>query len=281
MGPVNNILNRINTWNDPEVGAFKRVIGARAANVFVTVPTELAAVAQNVLLAPVYTASTALKLSAKTVAYISGSETVKNFEAKLPGFTELLRTVARIVAYSIGTILTATVGVISPKANFNMHCALGLAIDKREEVVKITFEEIKANEAAEKIEEQRVVELQELENLATAYTPADKIETEAAEDKALQDDFAELLTEVPVEENDVANTLIEEIEYQPEEEIEVTESRGSKVYDFGRNLVGGTYNMVAHPVNTFKNTVNYVVHPRNTSKSVYNYVSGFFVAQKA
>lgn len=130
--PLHNLLNRIDGWSESG-STFKGVIGARAANLVVAVPTELGAVAQNVLLTPVQAAGIILGLGARVVAFISGSATVKQFQESMPGLTDFLRTVARIVAFSIGTGLTATVGVVSPTANFKAQCALGLVYSEKQE----------------------------------------------------------------------------------------------------------------------------------------------------
>jgi len=129
MSPLNNMLNRINTWNTPEEGFIKKEIGARLANFFFTLPLEITAIAENILATGVYTASTALKSSMKVVTFLSGSEAIDKFEKKLPGFLDLLKSIARVVAYTfIGLPSTILFGVIiSPEANYQLHCKQGLA----------------------------------------------------------------------------------------------------------------------------------------------------------
>lgn len=287
MGPVNNILNRVDGLSHQD-SLFKSIICSRATNLFVTTPTELLAVAQNVILTPIQAASSILKLGTKTVACISGSETIKNFDAKLPGLTDLLRTVARIVAYSIGTVLTATLGVISPKANFAVQCGIGLAINLREEEILAAQEEAEIAEArkqyelllakleAEKAEDaaqaakeaQRSAEQEALNNLALAYETAEKIETQV-EDSILED-IEPFFT-----------ACEEEIE-QFEDEIEETHSLVSQALtstvNTGKAIVSSTYSTGKILVN---NTFNVIIHPVRTTQHVYNYVAHFFIGLKA
>lgn len=276
MGPVNNILNRIHAWNDQETGAFKRQIGSRVTNLLVTAPTELVAVAQNILLTPVHAASTVLKISTKVVSFISGSTAVKKFEEKLPGFTELLRTIARIVAYSIGTALTISLGFVLPNANFKAHCALGLAINKKEEAIKAALAEKEAEEAKKQAEAEaiRQNELEALNNLATAYTVANEIELGTQEEvlesvATLFDETTPIAEEQPAE---VTETEADPIEFIAEFEEEIVGA------SFLSNVING---VATQSKSVISGTINVVAHPVESAKKAYNYASSFFVAQKA
>jgi len=135
MGPLNNLLNTVNSWNTPESGIFKREILSRATNLVVTIPLEITAIAQNILRGVFHTASTVVKIEAKVFAYLTNSERIKEFEANLPGIRDLLRDISNVVAYALGTFVTAVFGVIlSPKVNFNLHCNFGLASELRKEI---------------------------------------------------------------------------------------------------------------------------------------------------
>lgn len=160
MIPVNDIMNHINEWNDPAVSTWKTEVGSRFENLFVTTPTEAVAVLQNVLIAPVQAAGLALKTGARAVSWISGSEAVKRFEEKMPNLPDFILTLARIVVYSIGTVLTATLGVISPSANFNIHCSLGIAINRKEELLLLE-EEIRREAEENKIEAKKEGEIKQ------------------------------------------------------------------------------------------------------------------------
>lgn len=202
MGPLNNILNRIDANNDQTARPIKNAVFSRATNLFVTFPTEVAAIAQNILLTPFHAAGAVLKTGVKVVSLATGSQAVKNFEAKLPGFTDLLRTVTRIVAYTIGAGLTLTLGVLSPKANFNAHCALGLAINQRREAVLAALADVLTDDIEKEedvldaqvdaqdteddsdvtIEDDLFAKEQEaLDNLAAVFKLAEQIETNVEE----------------------------------------------------------------------------------------------------
>lgn len=180
MGPLNNTFHVVNSWNTPGTGIFKKEILSRATNIAVTLPTEIAAVGQNALQSVVYTGSTVVKSAAKALSYISGSEAIKNFEDKLPGFRDLLGSISKIVAYAFGCLLTATVGFVYPAANFKMHCNLNLIRKLKEEV-----KNEKAQEEKTALEEEAAVqkELNEAE-LADAHVLLEEIlkEEETQED---------------------------------------------------------------------------------------------------
>lgn len=277
MGPVNNLQNRINTWNDAGI-SFKSVVGSRVLNLAATIPAELVAIAENIILTPIYAASTILKMGPQVVALVSGSKAVQRFADKIPGFTDLLRTIARIVAYSIGTFLTATFGVvISPKANFIAHCAMGLAINRKQEAIQAAHleKEIAENkrsqeELASKLEAEKIaLEIQRIKEQEAVDT-LNHIEKQAKE--AIQEDIAPKL---PSQELAIdAAQAIEETEAEEEEyeynyeddyedvleEFQPESSLASRVLD---TALGG------------------VLHPLEATKSVYNYASGLFSTQKA
>lgn len=133
MNSVSYMLNKVNEWNDPSHSALTRHVGTRATNLFITTPVEALAVAQNVLLiAPFQAVSMTLKVGARVIQVITGSEAVKNFADNRPGLSDLMRTVARTFAYAIGTLLSATLGVLSPTTNYRVQQALGPVFAKIE-----------------------------------------------------------------------------------------------------------------------------------------------------
>jgi hypothetical protein len=170
MGQVNNVLNRIDAYNDLNVGFCKREIQSRATNLFVTAPLEFTEIIKNIFMTPVHAASTVLKTTVKATALVTGSISLKKFEEKLPGFNDLLRTISKVFAYTIGTFLSATVGVLFPNINYKLHCALGLATNPRLEEMHFQFED----------NEELTLEEQELlNNLNLAFAMARQIEEEA------------------------------------------------------------------------------------------------------
>lgn len=231
MGPLNNILNRINTWSNPETNAFKKVIGTRVTNLLVSTPLEIAAIAQNILLTPVYAASTVFKGFTKVVALVTGSQAIKNFEAKLPGFTKLLNAIAGIVAYTIGAAFTATLGVLSPRANFAVHCGLGLVSNKKQnaaiaELEAIEFqkfqEELNAIQDAENFaqEIERNQEQEELNELEDTYNEINTIENEIEE--TVTNNVSPLIEEV-------TSTIIQQENQKIEEATTIIQQGNQKI----------------------------------------------------
>lgn len=283
MSPLNNILNRVDGLSHQD-SLLKSAFCSRATNLFITTPVEVLSVAQNVLLAPVQAASTILKFGAKTIAYISNSQAIRNFEAKLPGFTDLLRTIARVVAYTIGAALTATVGFVSPRANFAIHCAFGLATNNRKEAILAAQELEKAKEEQRDYEEiLRVLEAEELNNLEIAFNAVNQAEQE------IEDSVVEHVAPL----FHAAETEIAEIEARAQQEAKAASSLVGRAINGTVNtskaIVSSAYNTSATVVSSAYNngkslvsgTFNVVTHPVQTTKNVYNYVTGYFVAQKA
>lgn len=260
MRSVNNILNRVDALNNQNAGIFKRVIQTRATNLFVTAPTELSQVVLNTFMTPVRLTGAILKTMTKAVAFISGSQSVRNLEAKLPGFCDLLRTIKNIFANAIGAFLSATIGVLYPRGNFKIHCALGLAIDQRQEAINAALAKKQIEEAQLQIElndeDELTAEEQELlDNLTLAFAMARQLEIEADEAdkstvKAAEQAF------VSIGNNLYTAEQLEEGECKlcPEERIHVLEkieldepSFGNalhSIYETGKNLLSKTYNAI-------------------------------------
>lgn len=198
MITVNALLNRAHDWQHSKNNGFTRHIAPRITNLFATAPFEGLAIAQNIIMAPIQVLGVTLNCGAKLVSCISGSKSVKNFQAKMPDFTDLLRTITRIFTYTIGTLLTATVGFISPSANFKIQCALALAINRREELAKMAIleaelerltalAELAARNQSKKIAaEKREFEQKELNNQVTVHNIVNLV-TQNTADSILKD----------------------------------------------------------------------------------------------
>jgi len=130
MSPLHHVLNRIHAWNEQGY-TFKSVICSRATNLGVSTPLSVLAVAQNTIAIPFAAAGTAAKMIVKPVAWISGSKALNHFDKQLPGITDLLLRIANIIRYVFATAANATLGVLSPSANFKAQCALGTTYDKQ------------------------------------------------------------------------------------------------------------------------------------------------------
>jgi hypothetical protein len=311
MDPVNNILNYTNALNtDRNAGFFKKQIAPRVINLVVGTPTEVVAIGEKILLAPFQAAGAVLQLAVKPISWLSGSQAIKNFENKLPNFTNLLKTIARIVAYTIGTALTATVGFLAPHANFRAHCALGLAYDKqayadfkRSQLMlqaqlneqTIAKEAAQAVELAAKAAEEkaRAEEQEILNHLAPLYTLADELAIEKEESiiekeesiiedmHYMFDETAVQAKEIKIEELDEAvEEKKEELAIVFEEEAEIARSFAGKAINASKNLANSAYNTVKTGVTgtvslskvSLINTFNAVAHPVETSKKAYQAV---------
>lgn len=195
MGPLNTTFNLVNSWNN--AGIFKREILSRTTNIVVTLPTEVAAIGQNVLQSVIYAGSAVLKTAVRAVSYISGSETIKNFEAKLPGFRDLLKAISRIVAYAFGCLLTATFGVIYPPANFRMHSNLGLVHKLKDEIKTEESQQDLKNKTTEDV-------LVHNEKLINETIEKEIAEVDLADSTAL---IEEILKEEEAQEEETLETL--------------------------------------------------------------------------
>lgn len=134
---VNNMVNLARDWSQkihPETnkpqGLLKRLVAPRAAMTGAAV-CDIGQVAKNMLQGTIQIPGVAAKWVIKPFSWISGSEAVKKFESRFPGLSDLLKTVARIVAFAIGAGVAGTVGIVYPRAGIKLHDAMGLSYDKR------------------------------------------------------------------------------------------------------------------------------------------------------
>lgn len=214
MGPINAILNQVNTLNDQNIGFFRKQIQSRATHLLVIAPIESAETIKNIFTLPVQSAGAILKGASKAAALVTGSEAIKKFEEKLPGLKDLLCTICKVFTFAIGAFLSATVGVLYPKINYNLHCALGLALDPKREKFNANskYEELMTYQLTDNKEP--VVEGQENSNHAdlgivpnlleeTKIEIKDKEETTCgAGCEAIEETIGEIKSkEEPVEEN--------------------------------------------------------------------------------
>lgn len=302
MIPVNELLNRVNEWNAPEYNTFKRHVGTRLTNLYATAPTQALAVAQNILIVPFQAVGVALNAGVKVVTMINGSQAAKDFRAKLPDLTDLVRTVARIVLYAIGTALTATLGVISPETNFTVQCALGLAINQREEAIKnalIEAEMERLNQAAVQQEAERVAikqnaaAIDELNKMMTVQEIITQKQNEA-KDEAIEA-AGQMFIEVekgatsltpsranPAVEQEVIRDLEEVNEVEDESDVENDIDDSLIVFEqtedtgFTR-VVQGALEAGVSAVSTGYTGVQYLAGGAlDTSKRILNYIANFF-----
>lgn len=184
MGPLNLVMNKVDSWSqkvdEMEVHQSwaKRHLLTRAVTVAAGVPLEITAVFQNIIATPVYAVGVVCKLATKTLRVCSSAEFLKKVDDALPSLADLARTVLRIIAYAVGTVFTATLGYLSPSANFRLHCSvpfLDLASNVRENKLKSEWQQKIEAEKQKRAEEEAQAE----EILAAVAAMLEKAEYEA------------------------------------------------------------------------------------------------------
>ena len=184
MHALNNWMNRIDGWrhsvdaNGNPRSFFKKEILSRFGTALVGTPLEIAAVAQNIIAAPITAVGVVAKLGVKTVRCVTSAEFFKKLDNALPSLKDFIRTVLRVFAYAIGAFSTATIGFISPDLNFAAHCKvpfLHLAYNKQQQI----------DQAAVEVQRQRTAEE----------------ELKAHEEQALYDTVAKLIEDQQIEED--------------------------------------------------------------------------------
>lgn len=175
MSPLNGLMNHVTELSNSE-NCFTRNISSRAAMILGGIPLELLAAIQNVISLPFQPIGICCKFSVKILNLCCGSQFLSDVEDSLPGIRQIFVTAYKIVAYTIGTIFTGILGLISPMANFRLHCALSLVRNEKEEA-----ERVQANEEAVK---QR--ELQEALMQAQIQTMLFAMRQKAAEQERLR-----------------------------------------------------------------------------------------------
>lgn len=210
MDPLNNWMNCVDRMsqktdaNGNPQSWMTRNVATRAATLFVGVPLELAAVAQNIIRAPIEAVGVVGKLAVKAARVVSSAEFLRKAEDALPTFQQLVKTVARIVAYVVGTVFTATLGVISPARNFKLHCdvpylnlatnhrAQNLAAELQAQQLRKAEEELAAAEEDEKQQEALIAAVADLLESHQAAADAKELARDAeafaeAQDAAFED----------------------------------------------------------------------------------------------
>lgn len=128
MSPLNSIINYSGEISISH-SYFKSTICSRVISVFGGVTCELFATVQNAINIPVTATLLSIKFFAKIINFSVGSHSLREFEINLPGLYDLIKTVLKTIGYAIGTLCTASLGLISPYANFRLHVAFGLVSD--------------------------------------------------------------------------------------------------------------------------------------------------------
>lgn len=176
MDSINNLLNRIDAWGkdfNPETNesqsVFKRTVATRLATVFIGSILDITALAKE--------AFTAICVPTKKLLNkfkeLSGSNCFDTVERNLPTTKNLSATMNRVAAYAIGAFSSVTVGIISPSANFDLHCNLNLARNVNQEAQEISalMQEIAyERKAKELLEQSNLITTEQQENIQKEVT---------------------------------------------------------------------------------------------------------------
>ena len=97
----------------------------------IAVPFELLTIAENALKLPFQTAACMVKIPAKVVNVLACSASLEEFESSLAGPLDIIKTALKIVGYAIGVLFTASLGIIAPYKNFQLHCLFRLISNQK------------------------------------------------------------------------------------------------------------------------------------------------------
>ena len=284
---LNNVMNRVDHWSQPTQGFCSRHVKTRVATVLAGAPLGVAATAQEAILGTVQCAGAVLKLGVRTLRCISSSECLKNLDEKLPSLKDFFATVGRVIAQALGVFASATLGFISPSANFRLQVALGNVISDRSDALQATLEE--TQRLKQEVEDKQkailaqkeadAAKIQLAETCESVLSKAHEIETttnNSAEPVSEQVNKlfsnAEAETQVAVEvlkdsENKanaevvVADVVISgpaddiaavEAELQKEIDAEVATETSGKVCGLGKAILGGLSKAASLGVDTVK-----------------------------
>lgn len=100
-----------------------------------TIPVEFLSAAENLIRLPFQAAGAVVKYPVAILGFSARvlccgknglSEKLMDMQRALPGLKDVLFTAYKVIGFIIGTILTATIGLISSRANYAIHDKLGL-----------------------------------------------------------------------------------------------------------------------------------------------------------
>ena len=130
MITFNHFMNYSNDLLESPI-FYKRYLASTAITVGVSLPLEIASIAQNTFKLVGEAFFMAVKVVIKITIVIEFSKSLRTFERKLPGPFALIQTIGKIFAYIIGSLSTATLGIFLPSVNFQFHLSLGILRDEK------------------------------------------------------------------------------------------------------------------------------------------------------
>lgn len=114
---------------------YQRHITSRAFMMGIALPAEILATIQNIFKAAAELIFVTGKMIMKMVDFMDGSKSFQSTEQELPGIFTFIQTIEKVCLYILGTVLTATLGVLFPRLNFQFHTALGILRDHKSESI--------------------------------------------------------------------------------------------------------------------------------------------------
>lgn len=114
---------------------YRHQITSRASMIGIALPLEVLAVIQNIFKASAELIFIAGKTIMQVVDFMDGSKSFQSIKKELPGFFTFIQTIEKICLYILGTVLTATLGVLLPRLNFQVHTTLGIVKDDKIEAI--------------------------------------------------------------------------------------------------------------------------------------------------
>lgn len=208
MIPISGIMNHISEMAHAET-LFTKHISTRVAVLFGAFPLELCASLENAIKLPFQTSLALVKLACKAIDLCHDSQSIKNVTDKLPGLSDLIKTVLKIAGYAAGAFVTLSFGILRPYDNFRLHAAFQLV--KNEKVLaEKKAAELKA--LTERQEQERAMQTH-LENLILimrqkAMERETQLAAELSQDNSPQAP-KEIVKETPIE---VATPCIEKFD---------------------------------------------------------------------
>jgi hypothetical protein len=237
MSPLSRLLNQSVVIAQSD-SFLARSVGSRFTTVVAGVPLEILAVAQNLIKLPFEAAQMVIKLPAKIINTCVDSPSLNEFASSLPGPIALLKTALKVLGYAIGAFFTATLGLLSPKANFNLHVFLSLVKDEKAEAQKL-----KANQEATKKREDQIQAMKaHLKNLIEAKKnkiidkerdlemskEAERLAKQKNDEKSLEAAETPPVSQVPlVDDEEQTRLAAEEAAQSAAEAVAATQSEGT------------------------------------------------------
>lgn len=151
MNSLNRLMNHVDGLSNSN-RFIVRTVSTRLVSFSGGVPFEILASLQNLVKLPFQPFGLACKYAIKVINFVFDSTLLGRLENGLPGFTDIIKTALKVIGYALGAVFTTTLGVLSPRANFLLHCACGL----------IENEKVEAEKRHAQIEAARLREAQEI-----------------------------------------------------------------------------------------------------------------------